>query len=467
MSINGEHTHSHSGPGRVVPGDALPTSLTVALFGLGYVGSVTASCLAAEGHRVVGVDTDESKVATINRGVPTVVEPGLDPIVETAVRIGGLSATTQADEALRDADVSIICVGTPSAANGGTDLTHLRRVVEDIGLALAGSTRPHTVVVRSTVPPGTVEEIVGPLLQRFSGRGPAEGLHVAMCPEFLREGSGVADFRHPPMLVIGAEPAPAAVLLHLFGFLDCTVRVVAVRAAESVKYASNAFHALKVSFTNELARLYRVLHVDARDVMEVFVQDRQLNVSPAYLRPGFAFGGSCLPKDVRSLLYLGRMNSVHLPVLESTLASNEMLVRDVADRVVAAVDEAGGRNRVVALLGLSFKNLTDDLRESPNVALAELLIGKGLDVRIHDPVVNMARLSGANLRYVEAKLPHLRRVLHDGAPETLAGAHVVLVSSTAPDVVDAVLAASPPVVIDLAGTCGVLETLPGYEGVGW
>ena len=486
MSINGEHTRSTSIPAPrrtqlwsstttavvhdadlFTRDDAVPTSLNVTLFGLGYVGSVTASCLARQGHHVVGVDIDQGKVDSFNRGVATVVEPDLDLIVEEAVRSGTLRATTRVDEALVGSDVSLICVGTPSAANGGTDLSHLRRVVEDVGRALAGSSRPHVVVVRSTVPPGTVDEIVRPLLEQTSGRTVGTDLHVAMCPEFLREGSGVADFGHPPMLVIGAEPAPAAVLRSLFAFLDCTVSVVDVRAAESVKYASNAFHALKVAFTNEISRLYRVLDVDAREVMEVFVQDRQLNVSTAYLRPGFAFGGSCLPKDVRSLLYLARMNSVHLPVLEGTLASNEMLVRDVADRVVAAVDEAGGDNRGVALLGLSFKSLTDDLRESPNVALAEMLIGKGLDVRIHDPVVNMAMLSGTNLRYVEAKLPHLRRVLHDRAQDALAGAHVALVSCTAPDVVDAVLAAPPPVVVDLAGTCPLLETLPGYQGVGW
>ncbi|GAA4556696.1 nucleotide sugar dehydrogenase [Pseudonocardia xishanensis] len=441
--------------------------MNVTLFGLGYVGSVTAACLAHRGHHVVGVDTDQAKVDTLNLGMATVVEPDLDPIVQTMVRAGTLIATTRADAALVDSDISLVCVGTPSAANGGTDLTHLRRVVEDIGRALAGETRPHTVVVRSTVPPGTVEDVVRPLLERTSGRTVGDDLHIAMCPEFLREGSGVTDFFHPPMLVIGGSDVSAARVRELFGFLDCTVRVVDIRAAESVKYASNAFHALKVAFTNELSRLYRVLDVDAREVMEVFVQDRQLNVSTAYLRPGFAFGGSCLPKDVRSLLYLARMNSITLPVLEGTLTSNDMQVRDVADRVVAAVDEAGGHNRGVALLGLSFKNLTDDLRESPNVALAELLIGKGLDVRIHDPVVTLSRLSGANLRYVDAKLPHLRRVLHDRAADALDGAHVAVVSCTSSEVVDAVLDVPPPVVVDLAGTCPELEALPGYEGVGW
>jgi GDP-mannose 6-dehydrogenase len=439
--------------------------VNVTLFGLGYVGCVTATCLATRGHRVVGVDTDAGKVATVNAGRPTVIEPGLDDLVSEAVERDVLRATDCARDGLAGSDLSLVCVGTPSAANGSTDLTYVTRVVEEIGAALAGATRPHTVVIRSTVPPGTVDEIVAPLLARASGRS---DLRVAMCPEFLREGSSVRDFFDPPFLVVGGSPAAAAAVRELFGFLDCSVHVVATRAAESVKYASNAFHALKVSFTNELARLYRLLDVDSREVMGVFVADRQLNISPAYLRPGFAFGGSCLPKDVRSLLHLARVNCVDLPVLAATLASNEMLVRDVADRVLHSVDANGGENRRVALLGLSFKHLTDDLRESPNVALAEILIGKGLDVRVHDPVVNMAQLSGANLRYVQARLPHLQKVLHDEPADALRDAHVAVISSAAPEVADAVVAAEPPVVIDLNGRLGAgFEALPGYRGVGW
>ncbi|SHL22136.1 GDP-mannose 6-dehydrogenase [Pseudonocardia thermophila] len=444
--------------------------MNVTLFGLGYVGSVTATCLAVRGHRVVGVDTDAGKVATINAGHPPVVEPGLDELAAQAVAAGALRATEAGADALADSDLSLVCVGTPSARDGSTDLTFVRRVVEEIGQSLAGHDRPHTVVIRSTVPPGTVEDVVAPLLEEASGRPIGPDLQVAMCPEFLREGSSVRDFFDPPLLVIGITdraPGAAEPLKELFGFLDCEVRVVSSRAAESVKYASNAFHALKVAFTNEVARLCRVLSVDSREVMDVFVQDRQLNVSSAYLRPGFAFGGSCLPKDVRSLLHLGRMNAIDLPVLAGTMASNELVVRDVADRVLRAVDGTGRGNRRVAMLGLSFKHLTDDLRESPNVALAEILIGKGLDVSIHDPIVNMAKLSGANLRYVHAKLPHLQRVLYDDPAAALAGAHVAIVSSAGPAVIDAIIAANPPVVLDLSGRLPQLEALPGYEGVGW
>ncbi len=442
--------------------------MNVTLFGLGYVGTVTATCLAARGHRVVGVDTDSGKVAAVDSGRPPVIEPGLDELLARVVGSGALRATESVRDGLQSSDLSLVCVGTPSAANGSTDLVQVRRVVSEIGSVLAGSDRPHTLVIRSTVPPGTVDKVLVPLLEATSGRTVGTDLHVAMCPEFLREGSSVADFFGPPFLVIGGSAVAAAAVRELFAFLDCSVHVVATRSAESVKYASNAFHALKVSFANELARLYRMLDVDSRQVMDVFVQDRQLNISPAYLRPGFAFGGSCLPKDVRSLLYLARMNCVDLPVLDASLASNDMLVRDVAERILLAVDASGGRNRRVALLGLSFKHNTDDLRESPNVTLAEILIGKGLDVRIHDPVVNMAHLTGANLRYVQERLPHLQKVLHDDPAAALRGAHVAVVSSADRAVVDAVAAARPPVVLDLNGRLGApLETLDGYEGVGW
>lgn len=449
--------------------------MNVTLFGLGYVGSVTAACLAARGHQVVGVDIDAGKVSALNQGQPPVVEPGLDSLVAAAVAAGSLRASESVREGMRCADISLVCVGTPPKGNGSAELIQVRRVVTEIGAALAAHDRPHTVVIRSTVPPGTVEDVVVPLLESSSGRRVGRELQVAMCPEFLREGSSVADFFTPPFLVIGAtsEASAAEAVRELFSFLRCSVHVVGIRTAESIKYACNAFHALKVSFTNELSRLYRVLGVDAREVMDVFVQDHDLNISPAYLRPGFAFGGSCLPKDLRSLLHLARMNSVDLPVLQGTLASNEMLIRDLADRVVRSVEESGIANRRVALLGLSFKHQsiehqTDDLRESPSVLLAEILIGKGIDLRVHDPVVNPARLSGANLSYVESRLPHLRRVLHDAARDALHGAQVAVVSVADPDVISAVIHTRPRVVYDLHGRLGPdLEALDGYEGVVW
>jgi GDP-mannose 6-dehydrogenase len=441
--------------------------MKVAVFGLGYVGTVTAACLASSGHEVWGVDPDDTKVDLVSRGSSPVVEPGLDTLVAEAVAQGSLHATTDPFAAIEGAEVSLVCVGTPSSPHGDTDLSFLLRAMKEIGQALlaAGGDAPgfHSVVVRSTVPPGTVEQGVVPTLESEIGRPVGCGFGVAMCPEFLREGSGITDFFTPPFTVVGTdEPGVASAVERLFGFIDRPLHVVPVRTAEGLKYACNAFHALKVSFTNEIARLYRTLGVDARTVMDLFCQDDRLNISPSYLRPGFAFGGSCLPKDLRALLYVGRMNSVELPVLASTLASNELTVREVVRRAVAH----GGRK--VALLGLSFKMQTDDLRESPCVELAEMLFGKGFDVRIYDPVVQPSRLVGANLRYVESKLPHLRRLLTDSATEALEGADIAIVSSHDPSVVDALLAARPPLAIDLTGRLGAeTEALPGYQGVGW
>jgi GDP-mannose 6-dehydrogenase len=286
---------------------------------------------------------------------------------------------------------------------------------------------------------------------------------AAMCPEFLREGSGIADFFASPFLVVGAsDPGVAQTVADVFGFLDQPVRVVDVRTAEALKYACNAFHATKVSFVNEVSRLFRLLGVDSREVMALFCEDQVLNISPAYLRPGFAFGGSCLPKDLRSLMHLARMNGADLPLLAGTLVTNELVINEVVDRVVAC------EGRTVALLGLSFKMDTDDLRESPNVELAERLIGKGFDVRIYDPVVNPARLVGANRRHVESKLPHLRRLLTHEPAGAVRGADVAVVSSSEHAVVDALLTISPPHLIDISGQLGSkVESLSGYEGLGW
>jgi GDP-mannose 6-dehydrogenase len=284
-----------------------------------------------------------------------------------------------------------------------------------------------------------------------------------MCPEFLREGSGLADFFAPPFIVVGtADPRVGSALTELFGFLTTEVQVVDVSTAEALKYACNAFHATKVSFANEMGRIFRYYSVDSREVMRLFCQDTSLNISPYYLRPGFAFGGSCLPKDLRSVMHLARANNTDLPLLAGTLATNELIVRDVVDRVIE------GAGREIALLGLSFKSATDDLRESPSVELAERLIGKGYNLRIYDSIVNPSRLVGANKRHVQSKLPHLQRVLTDDPVEALRGADLALVSSTDSQVVDALLSCAPARTIDLSGRLGAaVEALPGYEGIGW
>ena len=390
--------------------------MKVAVFGLGYVGTVTAACLAANGHDVWGVDPDELQGGgRLGRPQSRRRARSGVPCLATAISSGNLHATVSPVDALENADVSLLCVGTPSTTSGETNLTYIYRVVEDLIQPLKSSARReafHAVVIRSTVPPGTVEDVTAILDAAFQHSGP--DVAVAMCPEFLREGTGIADFYSPPYTVIGSSDLRAIdSVSRLFSFLDSPLRVVHPRTAEALKYACNAFHATKISFANELGRLFGRLGVDSREVMELFCEDTQLNISPKYLRPGFAFGGSCLPKDLRSLLHLARSESIDIPLLSGTLASNRLSIDEAIDRVIA------GEGNRVALLGLSFKPGSDDLRESPYVDLAETLLGKGYEVRIHDPVVNPTSLVGANRQYVESELPHLRRILTDGPKEAI------------------------------------------------
>ncbi|MDQ1466060.1 MAG: GDP-mannose 6-dehydrogenase [Actinomycetota bacterium] len=439
--------------------------MKVAVFGLGYAGTVSAACLAKAAHDVWGVDVDAEKVRTVAGGSSPVVEPGLDELVHNAVDGGSLHATTDSALALDGADVAIVCVGTPSTDHGRVDVSQVERAVREIAGRSRSGNPPasglRSVVIRSTVPPGTVDNVVVPVLAGVAPSGWRYG--VAMCPEFLREGSGIADFFDPPFTVIGTDDADVGLAVaQLFAFVGQEARIVTTREAEALKYVCNAFHATKVSFANELARLMRSLDVDARNVMQLFCEDTVLNISPTYLRPGFAFGGSCLPKDLRALLHLARAHNVDLPLMAGTLQSNELTVSEVVDRTIAS------RGRDVALLGLSFKTKTDDLRESPNVELAETLLGKGFQLRLYDPIVNPSRLVGANRSYVESKLPHLCRLLSNTAAEALRGADVAIVSSTDASAVDALLADPPPTVIDISGRLGrEVESLPGYAGLGW
>jgi GDP-mannose 6-dehydrogenase len=440
--------------------------MRIAIFGLGYVGTVTAAGLASRGHHVCGVDVDAVKVDLIRSGRSPVVEPGIDELIATAVERGDLSATTDPVVALDRADVSLLCVGTPSKQQGGTDLSYLRRALDDIRRGLEVATPPasgfHAVVVRSTVPPGTGDDVVS---TTFADRAPAPGWAVgtAMCPEFLREGSGVADFFSPPFVVLGtADQRVTDLLSEMFSFLNREIRLVDVRSAEALKYACNAFHATKVSFANEMARIFRMYGVDSREVMRVFTDDRVLNISPAYLMPGFAFGGSCLPKDLRALLDMARVNALDVPLLAGTLQTNELVIADAVDRLIASPF------RTVAMLGLSFKMNTDDLRESPNVELAERLIGKGFEVRIYDPIINPERLMGSNLGYIEGRLPHLRRLLVATPREALQGCDAAVVATSEAAVVEELRAAPPAWILDLHGRLGAeIERLPSYEGIGW
>jgi GDP-mannose 6-dehydrogenase len=419
--------------------------MRVAVFGLGYVGCVTAACLARNGHTVTGVDVSEDKVGMINAGHSPIVEPGLGELLASVAAGGRLSATSDAREAVARTDIALVCVGTPSKSNGQPSFDAIARVGLDIGAALGGRVDPYTVVLRSTALPGTTHGILQGALRRGAEGAGGEAV-VAVNPEFMREGASIEDFDHPPFVLIGADDATtAARVQELYAGVDAPVVTVNVRTAELAKYASNAFHGLKVCFANEMADLAGALGADAHDVMRVFAMDRKLNISDAYLRPGFAFGGSCLPKDVRALVWAGRARDIETPVLSAILPSNDRRVRAAIDDVLAF-----GRRRI-AVVGLAFKSGTDDLRESPVVRLVEALIGRGLDVRILDRYVNLARLTGANKRYIEAEIPHIARLLCQTAEELAAHAEVVVIGNNGADATAVRQALGPTqVIVDLS-----------------
>ena len=394
--------------------------MRVSVFGLGYVGCVTAACLAKNGHEVIGVDVNPEKAAMINEAVPPVIEPGLDALLPEVVGPGRLRATTDSRAAVEATEAALLCVGTPGRPNGQIDPDAVERVGREIGRALEGRPRPFTVVLRSTVLPGTTERLLIPALRDGGWAAPA----VAVNPEFMREGTSLKDFAHPPFTRIGCgEAATAEPVERLYAGIDAPLVRTTVKAAEMIKYVSNAFHALKVCFGNEVGDLCEALGVDPQEVMRIVLLDRKLNVSEAYLRPGFAFGGSCLPKDLRALLHAARGADLASPLLSAILPSNEGQIRRAIDRILAT------RRRRVGIVGLSFKPGTDDLRESPMVTLAESLIGKGCDVRILDRSVMLARLVGANRRYIEEEIPHISALMCDDVGTFLLHSEVVVVGS--------------------------------------
>src|SRR5262245_50752406 len=426
--------------------DLRRSAMNVGVFGLGYVGCVTAACLARDGHHVIGVDVNSEKVAMINSGTSPIIEPGLADLVARVVRQGRLSATESADEGIADADVALICVGTPDLGHGQPDYDGLARVASAIGAACGSRTRPLTVVLRSTVLPGTTERVLARVLAECSGGGRMiEPLRIAVNPEFMREGSSIEDFDQPPFVLVGSDdPDTATALRELYAGVNAPFLQTSVRTAEMVKYVCNAFHALKITFTNEIADLCDALGADAQDVMRVVRQDRKLNIAPAYLKPGFAFGGSCLPKDMRALLCSGRIYDVSTPVLSAVIRSNKAQIQRGIEAVLHT------RKKKIGVIGLAFKSNTDDLRESPMVTLVEALIGKGCDVKIYDPNVVMARLKGANRTYIEQEIPHVSSLLCD-APECLVEHAEVLVFGNAGQDAAKVLGSARPgqVIVDL------------------
>jgi GDP-mannose 6-dehydrogenase len=438
--------------------------MKISVFGLGYVGCVSAACLAARGHEVLGVDVNPVKIDLITRGQAPVVEEQIGELTAEVVQTGALRATTDVAEAIGATEVSLICVGTPSAPNGSLSTVYLERVAEEIGAALANVGHRHTVVLRSTMLPGTCLNLLVPILEKASGKRAGEDFGVAVNPEFLREGTSVRDFFDPPKTVIGElDAASGDVVAALYEGLPGEVFRVPIPVAEMTKYADNSFHALKIGFANELGAISHALGLDSHAVMDVFLADRKLNISPAYLRPGFAFGGSCLPKDLRGLVYAARRADVSVPILEHILPSNEEHLRRAFELVAAT-----GKRRV-GLFGLSFKPGTDDLRESPLVELAERLLGKGYDLRIYDANVTLSRLMGANREYIEQRLPHLGDLLSSSVPDVLEHADVCVIGCKDAAVLDAVASTVDKVVIDLVRIPGAeaRRAEPGYVGLGW
>lgn len=398
--------------------------MKVTVFGMGYVGSVTAACLADFGHDVTGVDIDETKVSLINAGRSPIIEPGLEQVIQRGVTSGKLRATTRAGAL---GELALVCVGTPGNENGSLGLSQVFKVVEEIGALLAVASERVVVIIRSTVLPGTVEGEIVPRLEERSGRQCGKDFGICMNPEFMREGTAVQDFLEPPFTIIGAaEEVTARQVEALYQKVGAPVELATIREAEMIKYACNAFHAAKVCFANEIGNLSKRLGLDGHRVMEILCRDRKLNLSPYYLQPGFAFGGSCLPKDLRAILYRARQSDVEVPMLNSLLESNRRQL-ELAYNMVRRTGKTH-----VGVLGLSFKAGTDDLRESPIVALTETLIGKGYHVKVYDEEVSLAKLHGANRRFIEQTIPHISSLMTSSLEEVLAASEVVLISKRGP-----------------------------------
>src|SRR2546421_5008593 len=437
--------------------------MKLSVFGLGYVGCVSAACFAKEGHEVMGVDVNPLKVEIINSGKSPIVESGIGELIDEMVKEGRLRATTDSAEAVKTSEISLVCVGTPSNTNGSLDLKYIKRVCQEIGAALESKRERHTVVMRSTMLPGTIESVVIPTIEVYSGKKAWRDFNVAVNPEFLREGTSLKDFYAPPFTLIGAETEEAGMLVRrLYAGVDAPCFVTSVKAAEMVKYACNSFHALKVTFANEIGNVCKGLGIDSHEVMNVFCQDTKLNLSSYYLKPGFAFGGSCLPKDLRAIIYKAKELDVDVPLLASTLQSNRQQIERAVEMVLST-----GRKRI-GVLGFSFKAGTDDLRESPMVALIETLIGKGMQLAIYDRDVNLARLFGANKEYIEREIPHVSQLMRENIEEVLEHAEVLIIGNKAEEFREvATKFRSDQTLIDLVRLFNDRSSDETYQGICW
>ncbi len=438
--------------------------MNISIFGLGYVGIVLAACLADNGNKVLGVDVNPTKVDIVKQGRSPIIEKGLNELVNKGLSSGNLDATTDTQKAVLQSDLSFVCVGTPSNGNGNIDLTYVKRVCEEIGAALAEKSSYHVVVLRSTMLPGSTEDLVIPTLEASSGKKAGEAFGVCFNPEFLREGSSIEDFYNPPFTIIGAEDQKAAqVLTNVYSMLTAPSFQIHIKEAEMVKYVNNAFHALKVAFANEIGSICKQQDIDSHTVMDIFCQDTKLNLSPYYLKPGFAFGGSCLPKDLRALLYHSSRLDVKTPVLESILPSNDIQI----SRATQIIKQLGHKR--VGILGFSFKDGTDDLRESPMVELIEYLIGKGYQVQVYDRNVSLANLHGANRAYIEKEIPHISSLMTDSIDRILQSSEIIVIGNKSAEFKDVAnrLQANQHLV-DLVRITDGHHSLNGqYHGINW
>lgn len=438
--------------------------MKISIFGLGYVGAVSLACLSRDGHQVTGVDIDDTKLKLISDGKSPIIEDGILELMEEVVASGRVSVTNNAKDAIDSTDLSFVCVGTPSLPNGDQNLNAMIRLSEQLGEALTSKATRHTIVVRSTVQPGTVQNTVIPLLEKHSGKIAGQDFSVCFQPEFLREGSSIRDYDNPPMTVVGSEDVFASQQLEeLFGHLPCDFIQTDIRTAETLKYACNTFHALKISFANEIGRICQALGSDSHKVMNLLCQDKQLNISSAYLRPGFAFGGSCLPKDLRALLYMAKRDDVDVPMLSALLPSNRIHVDHALDMVL----QRGERS--IGVIGLSFKSGTDDLRESPMVDLVESMIGKGLKLKIYDPEVRVSQLIGANKKYIDEAIPHIGELMCETIEEAMTGAGTVIVGLQGDEIMSELHRLSRPeqFILDLVGIQERNKFKGDFQGICW
>lgn len=437
--------------------------MKISIFGMGYVGAVSAGCLANDGHEVIGVDPNQTKVDLINSGKTPIIEKDIGEMVEKAVQGKLLRATTNVREAVFGTEISLICVGTPSQLNGNLDLTYVRRVCEEIGTAMKEKNGFHVVVARSTMLPGSMRNVVIPALEQYSGKTAGKDFGVCNNPEFLREGTAVYDYDNPPKTVIGETDVGAGdVLVKLYEKMEAPMVRTDVETAEMVKYTDNNWHAVKVAFANEIGNLSKALGIDGHKVMDIFCKDVKLNLSPYYMKPGFAFGGSCLPKDVRALTYKAKSLDLELPLLRSLMPSNQLQVQKGLDMVTAY-----GRKRI-GILGFAFKAGTDDLRESPLVEVIESLIGKGYEMKLYDRNVNLAALTGANRDYILNHIPHISRLMVEKMEDVLEFAEVIVIGNGAAEFRNILNLIKPnQVVVDLVRVVPNQSEAGRYDGICW